>query len=273
MSVAAGRVEIAVSRDAAELAAEAAKRIAAAAEAAIAERGRFALVLSGGSTPERTYKVLAAQPADQKIDWARTWMFFGDERCVPHDDTRSNFHLANEALFKPAGIAADRVLAIRTDSRTPAQSAADYELVLRKFFDPSATTAEKIGGFPPFDVILLGLGDDGHTASLFPGKPTLDEREAWITWSPPGVLPPPVDRVTFTLPLINAAREIMFLVSGAAKATIVHEVLDAPMDVHLHPSSGVRPTHGKLTWLLDEPAARLLNRERGVCRAAKCSTS
>lgn len=165
-------------------------------------------------------------------------------------------------LFKPAGIAADRVLAVATDSRTPAQSATDYEAILRKFFSAgNAPAAEKSRQFPQFDLVLLGLGDDGHTASLFPGKPTLDERLAWVTWSPPGVLPPPVDRVTFTFPLINAAREIMFLVSGAAKATIVHEVLDARPNVHLHPSSGVQPTDGKLTWLLDVPAAGLLKRK------------
>jgi 6-phosphogluconolactonase len=262
MSVAAGRVEIVVCSDATALAAAAADRIIAAAHAAIAQRGRFTLALSGGSTPERTYKLLGQNPRIGQIDWSRTWLFFGDERCVPHGDPRSNFHLASESLLKPAGIAPDHVFAIPTASRSPVQSAADYESLLRKFFDSSTThQAENLHKFPSFDLILLGLGDDGHTASLFPGKPTLEEHEVCITWSPPGVLSPPVDRVTFTFPLINAAQEVMFLVSGAAKATIVHEVLDAPPDVHKHPASGVRPTDGKLTWLLDVPAASLLKRK------------
>jgi 6-phosphogluconolactonase len=265
MSVAAGQIEIVVRSDAAALAADAAERIIAAAKAAIAARGRFTLVLSGGSTPERTYKLLGQDAHGKQIDWSRTWLFFGDERCVPHDDPRSNYHLANESLLKPAGIGADRVVAIPTDSRSPAQSAAEYEAILRKFLDSKEAKPPASGGsggeFPAFDMILLGLGDDGHTASLFPGKPTLDEQVLWVTSSPPGILPPPVDRVTFTFPLINAARQVMFLVSGAAKATIVHEVLDNSPDVHKHPSSGVQPNHGKLIWLLDEPAASSLQRK------------
>jgi 6-phosphogluconolactonase len=172
--------------------------------------------------------------------------------------------LASESLLKPAGIGADRVVAIPTDSLSPAQSATEYASILRGFFDSKEAKAPAGGSggeFPAFDMILLGLGDDGHTASLFPGKPTLDEQALWITSSPPGFLPPPVDRVTFTFPLINAARQVMFLVSGAAKATIVHEVLDNPPDVYKHPSSGVQPNHGKLIWLLDEPAASSLQRK------------
>jgi 6-phosphogluconolactonase len=264
MSVAAGQVEIVVCSDAATLAVEAADRIVAAAQAAIAQRGRFTLVLSGGSTPERTYRLLGQNPRCHEIDWSRTWIFFGDERCVPHDDPRSNYRLANEALLKPAGVAPDHVLAVPTVTCTPAECAAEYESALRKFFDcPVLSTQPGASvSFPPLDLNLLGLGDDGHTASLFPGKPTLDDQRAWITWSPPGILPPPVDRVTFTFPLINAAEQVMFLVSGAAKATIVHEVLDDSRDVRKHPASGVRPARGKLTWLLDEPAAKLLSRKR-----------
>jgi 6-phosphogluconolactonase len=265
MSSAAGQLEIAIRSDAAALAADAADRIIAASQAAIAHRGRFTLVLSGGSTPERLYKLLGEKPRCGQLDWSRTWLFFGDERCVPHDDPRSNYHLASESLLKPAGIAPGHVLAIPTNPLTPAQSAAEYESALRKFFaagSSSSSSGSSQGGsdkLPAFDVVLLGLGDDGHTASLFPGKPSLDEKNAWITWSPPGVLPPPVDRVTFTFPLLNAARQVMFLVSGPAKATIVHEVLDNPPDLHKHPSSGVLPS-GKLVWLLDEPAASQLKR-------------
>lgn len=261
MSV-AGQLEIVVCRDAAALAGNIADRIVAAAHTAIAQRQRFTLVLSGGSTPERTFKLLAAPPRRDQIDWSRTWLFFGDDRCVPHDDPRSNYNLANQSLLTPAGIAPDHVLAVPTDSLTPEQSAAAYESMLRNFFDNAPAADESANrNFPAFDLILLGLGDDGHTASLFPGKPSLNEQNAWVTWSPPGVLPPPVDRVTFTFPLINAAREAMFLVSGPAKATIVHQVLDESPDIQKHPSSGVQPAKGKLTWMLDEPAAKLLKRK------------
>jgi 6-phosphogluconolactonase len=260
MSVAAGQVEIEVCDNATVLAALAADRIVAAAQSAITQRGRFTLVLSGGSTPERTYRLLGQDPRRELIDWSRTWFFFGDERCVPPDDPRSNFNLANEALLKPARIAPDHVFAVPMDNRSPAESAAAYEATLRTFFNLPAppTHSSSPRNLPAFDLILLGLGDDGHTASLFPGKPTLDEKNAWVTWSPPGVLPPPVDRVTFTFPLINAAQEAMILISGEAKAAIVHDVLDSPPNVHKHPASGVRPVTGKLTWLLDEPAAKLL---------------
>jgi 6-phosphogluconolactonase len=255
MSVAAGQTEIVVCPDAAALAAQAADRIIAAAREAISYRGRFTLVLSGGATPERTYALLAQPPRRDQIDWSRTWLFFGDERFVPHDDPRSNYHMAQQSLLKPAAIDLTHVLAISTNLETPAQCAAQYESSLRHFFD-----IETDNSFPEFDLVLLGLGDDGHTASLFPGKPSLENR-AWVTWSPPGILPPPVDRITFTFPLINSAREVMFLISGAAKAAVLHKILEGPPDVHNHPAGGVRPA-GKLTWLVDEPAAKLLNRKR-----------
>ncbi|MCC7085642.1 MAG: 6-phosphogluconolactonase [Pirellulales bacterium] len=244
--------EIVMVADADALAAEAARRIVVAANSAIAARGRFSMALSGGSTPERTYKLLAQPDWRSRIDWMRTWLFFGDERCVPHNDSRSNYHLARESLLKPAKIAADRVEAVRTDLATPALCAADYELRLKRLFEEPNRQPARL------DLILLGLGDDGHTASLFPGKPSLAETKAWVTWSPPGVLPPPVDRVTLTFPVINSAREAMFLVSGARKATIVHEVLKGRSDIEKLPSMGVRPINGKLVWLLDKPAASKL---------------
>jgi len=258
MSVAAGQTEIVVCPDAAALAAEAADRIVAAAREAISHSGRFTLVLSGGSTPERTYTLLAQSPRREQIDWSRAWLFFGDERFVPHDDPRSNYHMAQQSLLKPAAIDPTHVLAISTNLETPAQCAAQYESSLRHFFDLDADNS-----FPEFDLVLLGLGDDGHTASLFPGKPSLDEKRTWITWSPPGTLPPPVERITFTLPLINPAREGVPLVSGAAKAAVVQEIREGPPDLHKRPASGVRPA-GKLTWLVDESAAKLLSRERGT---------
>jgi 6-phosphogluconolactonase len=251
--------EIVVSRDVEALSTEAAERIIAEAQSAISVRGRFTLVLSGGSTPERTYQLLAQPSRRSKIDWSKTWLFFGDERCVPHDDPRSNFRVAAEALLKPLRIAADHVLVVPVEAGSPAQCAAEYERRLRQFFGVPAG-----GAFPHFDVILLGLGDDGHTASLFPGKPALGETKAWVTWSPPGVLPPPVDRVTLTLPVLNTAREVMFLVAGEEKAPVVREILEDRSDYHVHPATGVKPKDGNLTWLLDETAAKLLRQKRGA---------
>lgn len=248
MEDASQKREIAVVADSGALAAEAARRIVEAAKSAIAARGRFTLVLSGGSTPERTYRLLAQDIWRTQIDWSRTWLFFGDERCVPHDDARSNYKMANDSLLKPAQISADHVIAVCTELGAPSACAADYEVKLRQFFGSEI-------GPPPFDLILLGLGDDGHTASLFPGKVALDEQTAWVTWSTPGVLPPPVDRVTLTFPVLNAAREAMFLASGPGKATIVHEIIEGACEVQKHPSCGVQPKDGKITWLLDAAAA------------------
>ncbi|HEY2760007.1 MAG TPA: 6-phosphogluconolactonase [Pirellulales bacterium] len=264
MAAAGAKSEVVICPDAAALAAAAAERIIAAAQLAISKSGRFTIALSGGSTPERTYKLLA-QAYKSRIDWSHTWLLFSDERCVPHGDVRSNYHLANESLLKPGNISPRQVFSVPTDLGTPAQCAAAYETSLRRLFDFTVPVDSSRGGhnFPQIDLILLGLGDDGHTASLFPGKPALDENRKWITWSPPGTLPPPVDRVTFTFPLINAAREVMFLVSGAAKAGIAHEVIDGPVDIHKYPSTGVKPQQ-TLTWMLDQSAAAQLQKRSQI---------
>ncbi|MBI3407279.1 MAG: 6-phosphogluconolactonase [Planctomycetes bacterium] len=234
------------------LAADAAERIIRAAEAAVAARGRFLFVLAGGSTPEKTYALLAQSENARRLNWAATTILFGDERMVPPDDTRSNFHMARSALLSKVPVPEKQILRIPTD-RAPSACAQTYAAILNFGQPPSASP-------PVFDLILLGLGDDGHTASLFPGAAALKEQKAWVTWSPPGVLPPPVDRVTMTFPVLNAAREVMFLVAGANKAAPVKEVLEGMPTVEKYPAAGVQPTSGKLTWLLDEAAAALLTR-------------
>lgn len=246
--------EIIVCRDAAALATTVVDKIIDAASEAIATRGRFTLVLSGGSTPKAAYALLAERKAS--VDWSKTWLFFGDERVVPHDDARSNYHLASESLLRPAGIAREHVFAVPTHLPTSGECAAAYESTLRSFFNDAGDAT-----FPAFDLVLLGLGDDGHTASLFPGKPAVHEKKAWVTWSPPGVLPPPVDRVTLTLPTINSARKIAFLVGGAGKATIVGELLASGATSDKYPAGLVQPTHGHAVWLLDEAAASQLSPE------------
>jgi 6-phosphogluconolactonase len=245
--------EVVICPDAGQLAAQAADRILQAAEQAIGARGRFTLVLSGGSTPEKTYTLLAQPDRSARLDWSRTYLFFGDERFVPHDDPRSNCHMATRSLIGKAPIPAGHFIPIPTDTGSPAEGATRYAHTLADFFGLAID-----GPPPPFDLVLLGLGDDGHTASLFPGRPALLEQKAWVTASPPGVLPPPVDRVTFTFPALNAARAALFLVAGAGKAAVVQEVLEGGAGVDRAPAAGVRPINGTLTWMLDEAAAARL---------------
>jgi 6-phosphogluconolactonase len=245
--------DIVVCPDANRLAKDAAERIIAVARGAIARRGRFLLVLSGGSTPERTYRELARMENRSRLDWSKIWLFFGDERHVPLNDPRSNYHLVAESLLSPTGIGSSNVFAI-VPKDSAEIAAADYENRMRAFFQ--IYDASK---FPRFDLVLLGLGDDGHTASLFPGSPSLAETTRWVTSSPPGVLPPPVDRITTTLPVINAARQILFLVSGSKKASTLRSVLEAPDAHEKYPAAAVHPGDGQITWLVDEAAASLLS--------------
>ncbi len=235
-----------VCRDPEQLALMAAMRILLLGSEAIKQRGRFRLALAGGSTPERTYALLAEPEQAKRLDWSKVDVFFGDERMVPADDPRSNYGMARRTLLDH--VPAANVYPIPTDGDPP--SCADgYARTLAEVF------AVPPDGPPPrFDLILLGLGDDGHTASLFPGAAALQEARLWVTWSAPGTLPPPVDRVTLTFPTLNAARDVLFLVAGLNKATAVHDVF-AGAPVSRRPAGGVRTTDGIVTWFLDEQAA------------------
>lgn len=241
--------------DAEALAARAAEMIVAAAREAIAQRGRFTFVLSGGSTPEMTYQQLARPEAVSKIDWSRTFIFVGDERFVPYDNAASNFGMFQRSLLAGVPVPKANLFPMPTDGDSADQAALQYAQTLAHFFGLDAET------FPPpsFDMLLLGLGDDGHTASLFPEKPALAVDDAWVTSSPPGVLPPPVERVTFTFPLLNRARQVLFLVAGEKKAEVVREILEGNPSVSKAPAAGVRPESGGITWLIDEAAAKLLS--------------
>lgn len=253
----AAAFELKVYADGDELAERAAARIARAAAESIRHRGRFTLALAGGSTPRKTYALLAAGEGEANVDWSRTYLFFGDERHVPHDDPRSNYRMAQESLLTVAPIAADQVLPVATDLGTADQCAAGYAAALVKFFGLPA------GTMPIFDLILLGLGDDGHTASLFPDARALDVSDRIATWSPPGVLPPPVDRITLTYPALNAARQVMFLVAGANKAEALRDIVQDEPPRALRPAAGVRPESGTLSWLVDKAAAGLLTAPSG----------
>lgn len=238
-----------------ELAAQAVEFVIQAARQAVSARGRFTCALTGGSTPERAYTLLSQPHLASGVDWAKCFLFWGDERFVPSGDERSNYGMAWRTLIEPlrAQIPMENIWPMPVGACGPAQGADLYADALAQFFDlpPGADP-------PPFDLVLLGLGDDGHVASLFPGHPTLDVTDRWVISSPPGALPPPVDRITLTFPALNAARQVLFLVSGAKKAEAVRDILEGNPSIQQRPGVGVRPANGAVTWLLDKDAASLL---------------
>jgi len=216
--------------------------------AAIAERGRFTVALSGGSTPRSLYSLLARD--HQKFAWNQTSLFFGDERHVPPDHADSNYRMVNEALFSKITIPAQNVFRVRAEMPDAALAAADYEKQLRDAFKLAP------GEFPHFDLILLGLGTDGHTASLFPGSEGLKEqsRMAIANW----VEKFKTHRITFTFPVLNHATDVMFLSCGSDKAAMVQQILDGH-NTPPFPAQQIQP-EGRLIWMLDEAAAAQLNR-------------
>lgn len=218
--------------------------IADAAARAQAARGRFTLALSGGSTPQPIYARLAAAEYRARLDWSRAYIFFGDERCVPPDDAQSNYRMARQALLDQAPLPRENIYRLRGED-DPARAALQYEQTLQAFF--------RCAPPPAFDLILLGLGDNGHTASLFPGTAALRERERWVV--PQYVETLRAWRVTFTAPLINAARDIAFLIQGADKAQILWNVLRGPYQPDVLPAQLVQPMQGELHWFADATAA------------------
>ncbi len=227
-----------------ELAGAAARDFAARAREAVAERGRFAVVLAGGSTPKATYEVLARDYADN-LDWSKVHVYFGDERTVPPDHEDSNYRMARETLL--SRIRVGSVHRMRCEL-TPEEAAAAYERELREFFGTSDEP-------PRFDLILLGLGKDGHTASLFPETSALDVTDRWVVANP--VLKLETARLTLTIPIINAAKAVTFLVAGRDKAEALKEILEGDADPREYPAKFIRP-EGDLTWMVDKAAASLL---------------
>jgi 6-phosphogluconolactonase len=248
-------MEVVVRADARAIAQEAAGRVVISARQALAARGRFTLVLAGGSTPALLYHLLAAPECIARVDWPRVEVYFGDERCVPPDHEWSNYAMARRTLLDRVPIPPQNIYRMPGELSS-GEAAAAYAATIEAAFAGEERAA------PRFELILLGMGDDGHTASLFPGMPVLQKRDAWVAGTPvPEYVRPQVARVTLTLPVLNAAREVFFLVTGQAKAEPVRRVLrDAQHDSvsAALPAAQVRPRDGELIWLLDEPAASLL---------------
>ena len=233
-----------------ELFAAAAEEVVRAANEAVAQRGRFSIALAGGSTPKSLYNLLATN-ARTALPWDRMFFFWGDERHVPPTDPDSNYRMADEAMLSKIPVTAGNVCRIKAENPDAASVAEDYEQTLRKFFQTEP------GQFPSFDLILLGMGPDGHTASLFPGTAALQEKSRLVVanW----VEKLKASRITLTLPVLNAARCVMFLVSGTDKASVLRAVLEEDVPGEQYPSKLVRPRQGKLIWLIDRAAASLLS--------------
>ncbi len=242
-------------KDSDELAVDAADLLIRATQDAIRARGRAMLALAGGSAPQKTYAVLAQPARRSRIDWAHTYLFFGDERFVPPSDPSSNFAMVQRTLLAPVSVPPGHVFPVPTQRATAAAAAAEYAATLSEAFGVDDRLDP-----PRFDLIVLGLGEDGHTASLFPGAASLWVTDRWVVAGPPGIIPPPVERITLTFPVLNAAREIVFLVSGLNKADALRDVLEGQPGREEHPAAWVRPVDGTLTWLVDEAAGSRLAR-------------
>lgn len=218
----------------------------------ISSRGRFSAALSGGSTPLRLYETLATPEYRSAVEWSKVHLFWGDERCVPPEHPDSNYGAAKSALLERVPLPAENIYRMRGELE-PEEAARRYEALLHGYFYPTLDRGESLPPPPSFDLILLGLGTDGHTASLFPGSAALHEQQRWAaanyieklaSW-----------RLTLTLPVINAARVVIFLVSGAAKADVLEKIWQEPLAGELAayqplPAALVKPEDGKLLWLV-----------------------
>ncbi len=221
---------------------------------AVADHGSFSFALSGGNTPKALYSALSSAPLKYEMPWKKTFFFFGDERCVSRSSPESNYRMVDEAMFKPVPVRTENIFSLLNPEIDPKQSALDYETRMRKFFCLDA------GEFPRFDLVLLGLGDDGHTASLFPDTEALTETERLCTEN----FVPKFDcyRITMTLPVINNAKNIVFMVSGSGKADVLSHIIceqSAEKENVTYPSQLVEPKNGKLKWYLDQEAASKLS--------------
>lgn len=226
---------------------------------AIAKHGRFSVVLSGGHTPQHTYEILAQPPFKEEVSWQQTHVFWGDERCVPPEDSLSNIHMAKQALLNHIPIPASNIHPMQGNLNLQA-AAQSYEKEIQQFFH---------GQKPQFDLIFLGLGDNGHTASLFPFLPALHETQKWV--AAVYVAEQDMHRLTMTVSLLNQGRKIVFLVSGSEKASIFSRMLDGAYDPDALPAQLIRPVDGELLWLVDQDAATLCKTCREYPHATKSS--
>ncbi len=241
--------DIIICPDAAELNRRAAERFIESTNEAAAQSGRFAVALSGGSTPKALYSLIATPSFADRIPWPMVHFFWGDERCVPPDHPDSNFRMVRESLLSKISIPSENVHRIAGE-KEPKLAASDYETQLKNFFQLDEDR------LPRFDLILLGLGEDGHTASLFPGSEALKETQRLVTAN--FVENMNAYRLTLTLPVLNHAANVFFLVAGRSKATIVKELLGTHPTIAKFPAQRIQPVDGALTWFITRDAAAAL---------------
>jgi 6-phosphogluconolactonase len=212
-------------------------------------RGPFRMALAGGTTPQALYALLASSEYRHRVAWDRVSFFFGDERAVPPDHPDSNYRAANDALFRPLDISQKNIYRMKAEMPDLEAAAAAYERELQSAFEGARV--------PRFDLIFLGMGPDGHTASLFPGSPALAECKRLVAPVTDAPKPPP-RRLTLTVPVLNAAKLVLFIMTGADKAPALHEALKGTASPDQYPAKHVRPGPERLAWLVDEAAGRML---------------
>ena len=237
-----------VCKDIPELSAQAAAEFVRQANERSATAGRFVVALSGGSTPRALYSLLAGAEFQSQVPWDRVHFFWGDERCVPPDHPDSNYRMAFETLLSKAPVPEKNIHRLEAEL-APEAAAARYEKAIRDFFSLADSA------WPAFDLIFLGLGDDGHTASLFPGSEALHENKRLVAAAYVEKLK--TYRITLTLPVLNRAANIIFLVAGASKAAILRDVLQRESSKNL-PARQIDPPNGRLIWFVDQAAAARL---------------
>ncbi|HLW46823.1 MAG TPA: 6-phosphogluconolactonase [bacterium] len=251
--------EVVVFPDLDAAAAEAAERIASICDRAVASRGACAIALSGGDSPKPLFARLAAEPYRRRMPWERLQVFWSDERCVPPDDPRSNYKLAHDLLLAKVPVPKGQIFRMPGGAADPPAAAAAYEQTLRAHLPATAD------GWPRFDIVLLGLGANAHTASLFPRTAAVRERDR-------AVVAQFVDevgmwRMTLTVPVLRRAADTLFLVAGASKAEAVRAALEGPPNGDEVPASLIRPLDGRVAWLLDAAAASALTHYRRAAGA------
>ena len=242
-------MHIAMYPDIHTLSQQAAQYVVRIATASLAARGRFTIALSGGTTPRELYGLLGSEPYRSQIDWQSVHIFWGDERCVSPDSPDSNYHTAQEVLLSKIPIPALQIHRMTADQPDRDAASRAYTLEMQRAFNTD--------GIPGFDLIQLGMGPEGHTASLFPHQPSLREKQRLVM--PVSVPKPPPDRLTFTPPLLNAASNVLFLVTGSDKADALQAVLEGEYQPDEYPAQIVRPPNGEVVWMLDSAVAQKIH--------------
>jgi 6-phosphogluconolactonase len=236
-----------VYKDLETLSVELAEWITSLIEETLTRKSRFCIALSGGNTPKRLNELLAGSPYKDRIDWKKIHVFWGDERAVPFEDERNNARMAFDTLLNKVDVPADQIHTMQTQL-LPEKAAAQYDRLLQQYFGGDEEN------FPEttFDLILLGMGDDGHTLSLFPGTPVIHEEKIWVTSF--FLQAQEMFRITITRNIANRADYIVFMISGSGKAHALHEVLKGQYNPDLYPSQVIEPVHGELHFFIDEAA-------------------